>query len=55
MIQVRFQPPPDVPDDKLEAVLKRAGKRVFPGAVDPKREAESEKKFEKIMQARRNK
>ena len=64
MIHVRFRPAADlpwvrvdVPDDRLEAVLKRAGERVFPGPVDPKLESESEMRWRDVMaeRARREK
>ena len=64
MIQVRFRPAPDVPwirvdvpDEKLEAVLRRAGERIFPGPVNPALEAESEMRWRDVMteRARREK
>ena len=60
MISVRFRPAldmpwvrVDIPDEKLHAVLVRAAERVFPGPVDPKLEAESEKRFQAVMLARK--
>ena len=64
MIHVRFQPAADlpwvrvdVPDDRLEAVLKRAGERVFPGPVDPELVAAREKAWQDLVaeRARREK
>ena len=59
MIQVRYRPSlempwirVELPDDKLEAVLRRAGERIFPGPEDPAVEAETERRFQAIMAAR---
>ena len=59
MIHVRYRPAPDVPwirvdlpDERLEAVLKRAGERIFPWPVDPKLESESEMRWKAVMAER---
>ena len=58
MICVHFQPnglpavDVEIPEGRELDVLKRAGKRVFPGPVDPREEAQREKRWRAVMAAR---
>ena len=59
MIHVRFRTTPEAPwvhviwpEDKLEAVLRRASERIYLGPVDVKAEAESEARYQAVMRGR---
>ena len=59
MIHVRFRTTPEapwvhveLPDDKLEAVLRRASERIFPGPEDAAVEEETEHRFQAVMDKR---